>query len=498
MKKFSIRNRKKGRKSNWSKERIKASFGTMTFRHGTFSIAAVALVIAIAVLINLIAGQLPSGVKEIDISDNKIYEISDTSRKLLKNLEQEIQITVIAEEDSIDERLRTFLDKYTALSDKITMEIIDPVLHPSVLTEYDTETDTIVVECEETGLSQTVAFSDILVQSASYYYTGTDSISSFDGDGQLTGAISQVIGQETKKIYYTTGHGESELSSSITNLMQKSGLETEELNLLMSGEIPEDCDSLLINGPTSDISETEKNLLDQYIKQGGNVIVLMAEEGPETGNLRQLLKSYQITMKKGYVADMERSYQGNYYAIFPSVTASAEELTEGLDSGMVLLSNSRGFELGESSDEITVSSILETSSNSYAVTEDGEEEGTYAIGAVASYTAEAENSDSDSEGESSEDSGDTVTGTLTVYGSNTLIDENITEVFSGLDNKTLFMNSILSAFDDMDNLSIEAKSMEVQYNTVQYGGYLSVLLIFVIPIGILIFGFIFWMRRRKS
>lgn len=465
MKKFSIRNRKKGRKSNWSKERIKASFGTMAFRHGTFSIAAVALVIAIAVLINLIAGQLPSGVKEIDISDNKIYEISDTSRKLLKNLEQEIQITVIAEEDSIDERLRTFLDKYTALSDKITMEIIDPVLHPSVLTEYDTETDT---------------------------------ISSFDGDGQLTGAISQVIGQETKKIYYTTGHGESELSSSITNLMQKSGLETEELNLLMSGEIPEDCDSLLINGPTSDISETEKNLLDQYIKQGGNVIVLMAEEGPETGNLRKLLKSYQITMKKGYVADMERCYQGNYYAIFPSVTASAEELTEGLESGMVLLSNSRGFELGESSDEITVSSILETSSNSYAVTEDGEEEGTYAIGAVASYTAEAENSDSDSEGESSEDSGDTVTGTLTVYGSNTLIDENITEVFSGLDNKTLFMNSILSAFDDMDNLSIEAKSMEVQYNTVQYGGYLSVLLIFVIPIGILIFGFIFWMRRRKS
>lgn len=465
MKKFSIRNRKKGRKSNWSKERIKASFGTMTFRHGTFSIAAVALVIAIAVLINLIAGQLPSGVKEIDISDNKIYEISDTSRKLLKNLEQEIQITVIAEEDSIDERLRTFLDKYTALSDKITMEIIDSVLHPSVLTEYDTETDT---------------------------------ISSFDGDGQLTGAISQVIGQETKKIYYTTGHGESELSSSITNLMQKSGLETEELNLLMSGEIPEDCDSLLINGPTSDISETEKNLLDQYIKQGGNVIVLMAEEGPETGNLRKLLKSYQITMKKGYVADMERCYQGNYYAIFPNVTASAEELTEGLESGMVLLSNSRGFELGESSDEITVSSILETSSNSYAVTEDGEEEGTYAIGAVASYTAEAENSDSDSEGESSEDSGDTVTGTLTVYGSNTLIDENITEVFSGLDNKTLFMNSILSAFDDMDNLSIEAKSMEVQYNTVQYGGYLSVLLIFVIPIGILIFGFIFWMRRRKS
>lgn len=487
MKKSSIRNRIKGRGRGQKRERLKASFRTKTFRHGTFSAAAVVLAIAIAVIINLIAGQLPSGAKELDISDNQIYEISDTSRTLLKNLEQEVKLTVLAEEDSMDDRLRTFLEKYTALSDKLTMEIVDPILHPSALSEYDAETETIIVECEETGLSQSIAFSDILVESASYYYTGSGGeLSSFDGDGQLTGAIRQVTGRETKKMYCTTGHGEAQLSSSITNLMQKSGIETEEQNLLMSNAIPEDCDSILINGPTSDISQSERTLLDQYIKQGGNVILLMSEESPQTGNLKKLLKSYQITMKEGYIADMERCYQGNYYAIFPNVTASTEELTEGLETGMVLLSNSRGFELGQSSEEIEVSTLLETSENGYAVTEDGEERGTYAIGAAASYTVQSD----------SEDSDQTVTGTLTVYGSNSLISEDITEVFSGLDNKTLFMNSVMSVFDDMDHLSIEAKSMEVQFNTVQYGGYLSVLLIVVIPVAILIFGFVFWLRRR--
>lgn len=472
-------------------ERIKASFRTMTFRHGTFSIAAVLFVIAIAVLINLIAGQLPSRARELDISDNKIYEISKSSRNFLKNLDQKIQMMVIAEEDSIDERLEVFLDKYAALSDHIEMETVDPVLHPDVLNEYDTESDTIIVECAETGLSQTIAFSDILVRDASsYYYTGSGTISAFDGDGQLTSALRQVTGSETKKLYFLTGHGETEFSSSITNLMQKSGVEAEELNLLITGQIAEDCDMLVLNGPTSDITKKEKKLLDQYIKQGGNVLVLMSEKGPESGNLADLLSAYRITMEKGYIADMERSYQGNYYSILPNVTAAEEKLTDGLDTGMVLMANSRGFTLGESSEEITVSSILETSSNGYAVTDDEEQQGTYAIGARASYTAESQNAE--------EEDADAVTGTLTVYGSDSMLNEMITGLFSGLDNETLFMNSISSVFDDMDNLSIEAKSMSVQYNAVQYGGYISVILIFVIPIIILILGFVFWMRRRKA
>ncbi|MCE2603816.1 GldG family protein, partial [Pseudomonas aeruginosa] len=119
------------------------------------------------------------------------------------------------------------------------------------------------------------------------------SLLSFDGEGQLTGAINQVTGRENKKIYTTSGHGEAELSSAITNLMNKSGMTTEALNLLMDDSIPEDCDLLLLNGPSSDLTEGESSKLDQYIKKGGKVMVLMAEQGPETGNLINLLADYK-------------------------------------------------------------------------------------------------------------------------------------------------------------------------------------------------------------
>ena len=40
----------------------------------------------------------------------------------------------------------------------------------------------------------------------------------------------------------------------------------------------------------------------------------------------------------GYIADMQRSYQGNYYYIFPEITAT-DDLANNLESEMVLMIN---------------------------------------------------------------------------------------------------------------------------------------------------------------
>lgn len=55
----------------------------------------------------------------------------------------------------------------------------------------------------------------------SYYYYGSTSYTSFDGEGQLTSALNYVTGEETKKVYLSTGHGEQELAETITELMNK-------------------------------------------------------------------------------------------------------------------------------------------------------------------------------------------------------------------------------------------------------------------------------------
>ena len=162
-------------------EKIKKLFQTTGTKQGSFSIGVTAIVIAIVVVANMIIGQLPEKYRNIDVSSTKIYEISDTSKDLLKELDHKVTLTVLAVKDETDDRITTFLSKYAGLSKNVSVKWIDPVLHPSALTENNAEKDTIVVKCEDTGKSTTVAFSDIIVQDmSSSYYTGSASESEFD------------------------------------------------------------------------------------------------------------------------------------------------------------------------------------------------------------------------------------------------------------------------------------------------------------------------------
>ena len=491
------------------KEKIKNIFNStsMTWRNGSYSVGLIVLVIAIAVIINMIAGQLPENIRNIDISDNRIYEISDTSREILKDLDQEVTFTVYAEKSSTDDMIKTFLDKYTALSDKITVEWVDPVLHPSELTENDVSEDTILISCEDTEKSTTVAFSDILVTDEySYYTTGSSSATEFDGEGQFTSAVNYVTSDSQKKIYYTTGHGEATFSSSVTDLLEKNNMTQEELNLLMTGEIPEDCDLLFMYSPATDITEDEQTLLKDYIAGGGKVYITLSSESTEdTPNLDALLSAYGMTPADGYIADMSRNYQGNYYYIFPEISAY-DEMAEGLASNMVLLINARGMTITDpEADTITVSSFMDTSDQGYAVTEESQTEGTYSLGAVATQTlsaadtSEEEETDSSEETDASEDTEDELEeGRLTVLAADSLINSQVTDSFTTLENLDLFMNTISANFDDVENVAIEAKSLEVTYNTMQHAGVISLLVIFGIPVVILVFGFVRWWKRRKA
>lgn len=481
-------------------EKIKKSFRSTTSRNGSYSLGLIALVIGIVIVINLIAGQLPENIQNIDISDNKIYEITDTSKKILEKLDEEITFTIYAEKDSTDERIKSFVKKYAALSSKIKVEWVDPVQHPAELTENNVSSDTILVSCEKTGKSKAVAFSSILVTDEySYYMTGSTSKSQFDGEGQLTSAINYVTSDVSKTIYCTTGHGENTFSSSVSALLDKNNIISGELNLIMENEIPDDCDLLFMNAPSKDITEDEKTLILSYLSSGGDVFIILGESEDDTPNLDAVLKEYGMQRTEGYIADMQRCYQGNYYYIFPEISAYGE-LAEGLESQMVLLINAHGMTLTDPArDTIVTTEFMSTSENAYSVTEDTQEQGSYVLGAVATETisnsSENESEDSDSGGTSEEGMDES---RLTVVSTGSLIDSRVTDSFSTLENLDLFMNAVTANFEDVDNVAIEPKSLEVTYNSMQHAGLLSILVIFVIPLIILLFGFVKWWKRRKA
>ena len=465
---------------------LKNLFRTPGTHHGAYSVGLTVLVLAVVIVFNLIIGQIPESFRNLDVSSTKIYDISDTTKELLDGLDKKVNMTVLAVKDDTDERITTFLSRYASLSDEINVEWIDPVLHPSALTDYDTTENTIVVSCEDTGKTTTVSFNDILVMDQySYYYYGATSYTEFDGEGQLTGAVNYVTNETDHTIYQTTGHGEATLSTTITDLMEKNSYTLSEVNLLMTTSIPEDCDLLLMYAPTSDLSEDEAQMLRSYLAGGGKVMILFGDTGSDDlPNLAGVLSEYGIEAADGYIADPTRCYQGNYYYIFPELTVSGD-LADDISSEMVLLANAHGMNLTDPErDTITTTAFMSSSDQAYAVTEESQEQGSYTLGAVATETIESAEEDSESR--------------LTVISAGSLIDQSITDTFPQLENTQIFMNAVTANFEGVQNLSIEAKSLGTEYNTMQHTGLISSLVIFGIPAVILIGGFVVWFRRRRA
>lgn len=462
------------------KTRIRQLFTTSQFRNGSYMSVVTVVVLAILIVVNMLFAKLPPTVRNVDISSTNIYSVSDITRELLAGLDKDIELIVVGSEDDVDARIRNFISVYEGQSEHLSVSYVDPVLYPSVLTKYDTEAGNIVVRCEETGKQDIIAFDDIIVyDTMSYYYYGQYVEKEFDGDGQLTGAINFVSSEEGKKIYATEGHGEGSLGNSISSLMEKSNLSVDSVNLFKEGAVPEDCELLIINAPAKDFSADEITMIENYMNQGKDVLV-MTLVSANTPNMDGLFRKYGIERVQGNIADTRQCYMGNPYYLIPNIVST--EVTSGLakDSAVLFLEAGGIRESEELPENVSVTAFLKTTASGYAVTENEQVQGTYTLAAYADKVIDEEK-----------------TARLTVYTSNSIINEQLLTNYTNLGNGELFLKTVTAGLDDVTGIAIEPVSLELTYNTVTNQGFWGIWMVLVIPLGLLIYGFVRWLMRRK-
>ena len=446
--------------------------GTKAFRKGSYSTVIMVVIIAIVIAANVMFSKLPTAARNIDVSSNDLYSIGDTTHSVLDGLKNDVEIVVIKDKESTDKRISTLLAKYADYSDHIKVTYKDPVLYPSVLTTYDTEENNIVIKCDATDKTTKVAFSDIIVTSTSYY--GSTYETSFDGEGQLTKAIDYVSNENNKLIYTISGHGESDLGKNISKLISKSNFNVKSVNLLVDNGIPDDCDMLICNQPTKDLADDELKLLREYMENGGKMTVILANTPPETPNFDALMADYGISKVNGYIADTERYYGQNVYQIFPNYSSGDITGKFGPEE-YTLLFGSLGLKV-EKTDGVTVDEFLTTSNKGAAVVgENDYTEGKYTLAAAATKDESR----------------------FTVFGSASIIDDKFTSYYTNLMDLQVFMNSITANFDDVSNISIDSISLQTTYNTIANGSGIGAIFIGIIPVALLILGFLRWFGRRK-
>ena len=138
--------------------------------------------------------------------------------------------------------------------------------HPSALTEYEADQNTVVVRCADTGRQRVVPFSDILVADLMSYYTyGTYTYSEFDAEGQLTSAVDYVTSDNSHILYLAETTGER-LGRLGHRRISKANLSTSTVSLLLDNGVPDDCSLLVFNQPQTDLSADEAQMVRDYLE----------------------------------------------------------------------------------------------------------------------------------------------------------------------------------------------------------------------------------------
>ena len=224
-----------------------------------------------------------------------------------------------------------------------------------------------------------------------------NAVSGFENlENNLNDAIVSLFSKNTE-IGYITGHGEldtvdSQTSSDlnfVSNLSDMYSLKTISLN---TEQIPGNLNTIVIAGAKSEFTDEELYKIDQFLLNGGNVMIfqdafdavqtnpyMMPSMSPLNSNLNKILEKYGVKIEQNYVFDEKcfvRATQqyGNvnfYYA--PTVTKenilSKNPISKNLDFLIFIQASSIDVKNALENDNLSVSVLAKSSPLSWTQSE---------------------------------------------------------------------------------------------------------------------------------
>ena len=278
-------------------------------------------VVLLAIANAIVAGTPRTDAWFLDLTQARLHTLSAQTRNILKGLQKEVRITVAIgsgevqagyESSPLDvgSMMKDLAAQYRAQSRKIQVEVLD-VYRDKALAETafarigeKTTPDSVVVECG--GRSVHMPFTDLVETPANDPFAPSSGPLSFKGEDKLSGAILNVVEDKQTGVYFLTGHGEVGIEGDEEKALNQFVVELKRencrvaaLNLLKTSRIPADCDLLVIAGAEAPFTESEADILRQYLEKNGRLFVLVHPRLPpgKLGGLDSLLADYNVNVR---------------------------------------------------------------------------------------------------------------------------------------------------------------------------------------------------------
>ncbi len=487
------------------KEKISLKFRKGLIVSKTTTILIILILLAAYVAINV--GVQNLDLPEIDVTENKIYTLSDASKNAISNVNQEVKIYAYGFEE--DGSLIKLLKQYNKVNEKINYEIINEETNYSMVQDHDLKEGYYVLILKS-GSSEKVI--DASTDFSTYDYTTGQSIDTTEQ--VLTNSILSLNQENKPKVYFMQGHGEYESSAIqvLTTYLQNEAFEVSELNLITAGNIPEDCDILAIMSPTEDFMEVEVQAIKNYINKGGNIYFSLdvVSETTALPNLQLLLDEYGVSVQNGYILEYgENQSMSSYPYIFMPQLSSTNKITEDIysDSFMWLVYSARlKFKDEETLQNLNVTkeTLLSSTDDSIFVTDlssditsamQSGETGSSEIGSLLTKKVNITNENGEEKTEESN---------LVIVSSGSFISDYQISALSQTrplsyigSNKDFVINSMAYLGDKGNTLTIRKDMANSTYTPTETQNKIVISLIFFVPIIIIFIGVMIGIYRKK-
>lgn len=294
--------------------------------------------------------------KRFDLTSEKLYTLSDQTKKVVGGLSQDITIVRFAK--SPNTQLNDLMTEYKNVSSHIKFENVDPTEKPEVAKEY--------------GATH---MGDVIIAAGPRRQPVEPGVDGSYAEQDITATITKVTRNSVKMVCFVTGHGEKSLSESgpqgyglVDQGLRKEGYNTNSINLVTENGVPPSCDILVVAGPTQAYFSQEEALIGKYLGAGGKVLI---EIDPETDpKLDDIFHSWNIDIGKNVVVDA--SGVGRLFGTGPGtplvVDYGDSPITKNLQGGMTFFELARTVSIADKarSDPQAVE-LLKTSSRSFTI-----------------------------------------------------------------------------------------------------------------------------------
>jgi gliding-associated putative ABC transporter substrate-binding component GldG len=290
----------------------------------------------------------------IDLTENKQFTISDSTRKILAGLDDIVNIKVYLSRKlppymlTITDQVKDILEEYEVCSEgNIDIEYIDPSEDPSMQQKLRfmgiPQLRLNIIEKDQAAITDVYMGLAVLYGDSKEVIPALTDIATLEYE--LTSKILRATASEVCSIGFLAGHGEPDLQKQLSTMNSelKEQYYTQKVETSEGQKIPGDVAALVVAAPKK-LSDRDLFEIDQYIMSGGKVLFLIDTIGIEGKSMQGLplgcsieglVQHYGITVLPELVLDQlnaQASFQSGPYSLlipYPFWVRTIRESVEG-------------------------------------------------------------------------------------------------------------------------------------------------------------------------